>query len=71
MIWVGPLFGEEAVGGADEAGVVVKAEVAAAFVVIKAQFALELFVVESIIQRSRARRARRSGSVSAGRLLIQ
>ena len=46
MIWVLPLQGEEAVGGGDERGVVVPAEVAASLVVVEAELALELFVVE-------------------------
>ncbi len=44
--WVEPFEGEEGVGGGDERGVVVPAEPGAAFVVVEAEFALELFVVE-------------------------
>jgi hypothetical protein len=46
VIWVLPLQGEEAVGGGDERGVVIPAEVGAPLVVVEAEFALELFVVE-------------------------
>ena len=46
MIWVLPLQGQEAVGGGDERGVVVPAEPGASLVVVEAELALELFVVE-------------------------
>lgn len=41
-----PFQGQEAVGGGDEGAVVVEPKVAAAFVVVQAEFALELLVVE-------------------------
>ena len=46
MIWVLPLQGQEAVCGGDERGVVMPAEVGASLVVVQAELALELFVVE-------------------------
>jgi hypothetical protein len=44
--WVKALQGEEAVGGGNECGVVVPAEPGAALVVVEAELALELFVVQ-------------------------
>ena len=44
--WVEAFLGEEGVGAGDERGVVVEAGVAAAFVVVEAEFAFELAVVE-------------------------
>ena len=44
--WVEPLQGEEGVGAGDERCVVVEAGAAAAFVVVEAELAFELAVVE-------------------------
>src|ERR1035437_343539 len=44
--WFLALQGEESVGGGDEGGVVVPAEVGASLVVVEAELALELFVVQ-------------------------
>ena len=46
MIWVLPLQGQEPVDGGDQGGVVIPAEPGAAFVVVQAELAFELFVVE-------------------------
>ena len=43
---VEPLEREEAVGGGDQRGVVIPAEPGAAFVVVQAELAFELLVVE-------------------------
>ena len=53
-------------GGGHHRGVVIPAKPGAAFVVVQAELALELLVVDSIFQRIRASLASRSGSVSAG-----
>jgi hypothetical protein len=71
VIWVGPFQGQKAVGGGDHGAVVVKADITAAFVVVEAELALELAVVELDPPAQPASRASRSGSVSAARLLIQ
>ena len=46
VIWVLPLQGQEPVGGGDQRGVVIPPEPGAALVVVKAELALELLVVE-------------------------
>ena len=46
MIWVLPLQGQEPVRGGHQRGVVIPPEPGASFVVVQAEFAFELLVVE-------------------------
>ena len=71
VIWVLPLQGQEPVRGGDQRGVVIPPEPGAAFVVVEAELAFELLVVELDLPAQPASRASRSGWVSAGRLEIQ
>jgi hypothetical protein len=46
VIWAQPLQGEEAVSGGDQSHVVMPAQPGAAFVVVQAELAFELLVVQ-------------------------
>ena len=57
--------------GGDQRGVVIPPQPGAGFVVVEAELAFELFVVELDFHRRRASQASRPGWVERGRLEIQ